>query len=163
MAPPALQVSRNLHVIKSGGREGPTARGFFGPTGVKESARHKGVGRALLMVTLKDMASQGYAYTDGAYHAEPFENIEVAPAGGLSTTVTDMANFMIAQLQNGRFGHQRILQEATAQEMHQQHFTNDPRLPGAAAGRCDGAGLKFIAPQRRRDAEKRNLSGSESV
>jgi GNAT superfamily N-acetyltransferase len=39
-----------------------TARGFFGPTGVMESARHKGIGRALLMATLKDMASQGYAY-----------------------------------------------------------------------------------------------------
>src|SRR3954467_15918514 len=39
-----------------------TARGFFGPTGVMESARHKGIGRALLMATLQDMASQGYAY-----------------------------------------------------------------------------------------------------
>jgi GNAT superfamily N-acetyltransferase len=39
-----------------------TARGFFGPTGVMESARHKGIGRALLLVTLQDMASQGYAY-----------------------------------------------------------------------------------------------------
>ena len=39
-----------------------TARGFFGPTGVTELARHKGIGRALLMATLKDMASQGYAY-----------------------------------------------------------------------------------------------------
>jgi GNAT superfamily N-acetyltransferase len=39
-----------------------TARGFFGPTGVTEEARHKGIGRALLMATLQDMASQGYAY-----------------------------------------------------------------------------------------------------
>ena len=39
-----------------------TARGFFGPTGVTEEARHKGIGRALLNVTLQDMASQGYAY-----------------------------------------------------------------------------------------------------
>src|SRR5256712_2452542 len=39
-----------------------TARGFFGPTGVDENARHKGIGRALLMATLQDMASQGYAY-----------------------------------------------------------------------------------------------------
>ena len=40
-----------------------TARGFFGPTGVAENARHKGIGRALLVATLQDMASQGYAYT----------------------------------------------------------------------------------------------------
>jgi GNAT superfamily N-acetyltransferase len=39
-----------------------TARGFFGPTGVAEDARHKGVGRALLFATLRDMATQGYAY-----------------------------------------------------------------------------------------------------
>lgn len=39
-----------------------TARGFFGPTGVAEDARHKGVGRALLAATLQDMGSQGYAY-----------------------------------------------------------------------------------------------------
>jgi GNAT superfamily N-acetyltransferase len=39
-----------------------TARGFFGPTGVMEEARHKGIGSALLVATLHDMASQGYAY-----------------------------------------------------------------------------------------------------
>jgi GNAT superfamily N-acetyltransferase len=39
-----------------------TARAFFGPTGVMQEARHKGIGRALLTVTLHDMASQGYAY-----------------------------------------------------------------------------------------------------
>ena len=39
-----------------------TARGFFGPTGVMEEARHKGIGRALLTATLDDMACQGYAY-----------------------------------------------------------------------------------------------------
>ena len=39
-----------------------TARGFFGPTGVDEQARHKGIGRALLFAALQDMASQGYAY-----------------------------------------------------------------------------------------------------
>jgi GNAT superfamily N-acetyltransferase len=39
-----------------------TARGFFGPTGVTEEARHKGIGRALLDAALRDMASQGYVY-----------------------------------------------------------------------------------------------------
>src|SRR3954470_1327109 len=39
-----------------------TARGFFGPTGVMEQSRHKGIGRALLLAALHDMASQGYAY-----------------------------------------------------------------------------------------------------
>jgi GNAT superfamily N-acetyltransferase len=39
-----------------------TARGFFGPTGVAEDARHRGFGRALLRAALQDMAAQGYAY-----------------------------------------------------------------------------------------------------
>lgn len=39
-----------------------TARGIFGPTGVTVEARHRGIGRALLIATLQDMAWQGYAY-----------------------------------------------------------------------------------------------------
>lgn len=39
-----------------------TARGFFGPTGVIESQRGKGVGAALLYHTLNAMKRQGYAY-----------------------------------------------------------------------------------------------------
>ncbi len=39
-----------------------TARGFFGPTGVAESQRGKGIGLALLSRTLEAMKAQGYAY-----------------------------------------------------------------------------------------------------
>lgn len=39
-----------------------TARGFFGPTGVAESHRGKGIGAALLYHTLAAMKAQGYAY-----------------------------------------------------------------------------------------------------
>lgn len=39
-----------------------TARGFFGPTGVAESRRGKGIGLALLYHTLAAMKAQGYAY-----------------------------------------------------------------------------------------------------
>ncbi|HEV3410357.1 MAG TPA: GNAT family N-acetyltransferase [Chthoniobacterales bacterium] len=39
-----------------------TARGMFGPIGVAEAARHGGLGRALLLTTLRDMAATGYAY-----------------------------------------------------------------------------------------------------
>jgi GNAT superfamily N-acetyltransferase len=38
------------------------ARGLFGPTGVDESERRRGIGSALLIATLHDMAAQGYAY-----------------------------------------------------------------------------------------------------
>ncbi|RYG95784.1 MAG: GNAT family N-acetyltransferase, partial [Alphaproteobacteria bacterium] len=39
-----------------------TTRGFFGPTGVAESQRGKGIGAALLYHTLAAMKAQGYAY-----------------------------------------------------------------------------------------------------
>ncbi len=39
-----------------------TARGFFGPTGVDEHARGRGIGLALLSATLQTMKAVGYAY-----------------------------------------------------------------------------------------------------
>ena len=39
-----------------------TALGFFGPTGVLETIRGRGVGRQLLLRCLYDMAAQGYGY-----------------------------------------------------------------------------------------------------
>ncbi|NLE13693.1 MAG: GNAT family N-acetyltransferase [Clostridiales bacterium] len=39
-----------------------TVKGFFGPTGVAESERHQGIGKALLMVCLNAMKEEGYGY-----------------------------------------------------------------------------------------------------
>jgi GNAT superfamily N-acetyltransferase len=39
-----------------------SAKGFFGPTGVAEAARGKGIGEALLIATLKGMREAGYGY-----------------------------------------------------------------------------------------------------
>ena len=39
-----------------------SARGFFGPTGVDETARGGGIGHALLLASLLDMRAQGYGY-----------------------------------------------------------------------------------------------------
>ena len=38
------------------------ARGFFGPTGVDEAARGQGIGHALLLASLLDLKTMGYAY-----------------------------------------------------------------------------------------------------
>lgn len=75
----------------------------------------------------------------GHYHgltgpAPLHEYFPSAPVVGLSATVTDMAKFMIAHLQDGRYGETRILQATTAQAMHRQQFTHDPRLPGVTYG-----------------------------
>ena len=39
-----------------------TRRGYFGPTGVVSSARGKGIGRALLLVSLEALREMGYVY-----------------------------------------------------------------------------------------------------
>ncbi len=39
-----------------------TAKGFFGPTGVAEEARHQGIGEALLLSCLHGMKDYGYGY-----------------------------------------------------------------------------------------------------
>ena len=39
-----------------------TARGFFGPEGVAETSRRRGVGAALLLQCLHAMRAEGYAY-----------------------------------------------------------------------------------------------------
>ena len=39
-----------------------SAKGFFGPTGVSEQCRGKGVGKALLLRTLAHMREEGYVY-----------------------------------------------------------------------------------------------------
>lgn len=39
-----------------------TSRGFFGPTGVAESARGSGVGKALLFMALEGLRELGFAY-----------------------------------------------------------------------------------------------------
>src|SRR5262249_40123424 len=110
------------------------------PLGMRHSSFHQP-----LPPELASHVATGYSFAGSAYTAQPFEYVQVWPAGSLSATATDMARFMIAHLQNGRFGETRILQDATAQEMHAQHFANDPRVPGLDWGfyeqRIDGQRL----------------------
>ncbi|MBK8902506.1 MAG: serine hydrolase [Anaerolineaceae bacterium] len=78
--------------------------------------------------------SEGYNFANGGYLEGGFEYVQAYPAGSLSATAADMARFMMAHLQNGRFGESQILQENTARQMQQQLFTHDPRLNGMAYG-----------------------------
>jgi hypothetical protein len=64
------------------------------------------------------------------------------PSGMHHMTVTDMARFMIAHLEGGRYSdadipEARILQEATARRMQTTLYTPDPRLKGTAYGFFD--------------------------
>jgi CubicO group peptidase (beta-lactamase class C family) len=52
----------------------------------------------------------------------------LAPAGSMSSTGADMANFMIAHLQKGAFKASRILEEETAELMHGTPLTILPEV-----------------------------------
>jgi CubicO group peptidase (beta-lactamase class C family) len=87
-----------------------------------------------LPAELASDAAAGYTWENGVFRVQDFEYVPLAPAGGMSATVTDMANFMIAHLQKGRFGETQVLQEPTAELMHRRRFTADPRLNGLTLG-----------------------------
>jgi hypothetical protein len=96
--------------------------------------------------SLKPMMSNGYSVA--SEDAKPFELVppEPAPDGSLSVTGENMARFMIAHLQNGRYGDTRILQQQTAEMMHARQFGMDPAINGMALGFYEESrnGLRII-------------------
>jgi CubicO group peptidase (beta-lactamase class C family) len=60
--------------------------------------------------------SNGYVLGSG--EPKHFEYVQVAPAGSLSASAVDMTHFMIAHLQNGKYGDAQILKPETAIQMH---------------------------------------------
>ena len=78
--------------------------------------------------------SNGYVYSGGRFAAMDFESIVPFPAGGMTSTVADMARFLSAYLQGGEYSGARILQENTALLMQTRLFGNDPRANGWAYG-----------------------------
>ncbi len=81
---------------------------------------------------LKSLMSLGYR--KASEKPQPFEFVEAFPAGSVATTAKDMANFMIAHLQDGKFADKQILRPETAKLMHTRTFGSDDRLNGMALG-----------------------------
>jgi CubicO group peptidase (beta-lactamase class C family) len=98
-------------------------RHIFAPLGMEHSSFHQPLPKALQ----PDM-SKGYALASQPEPEKPYELIAVAPAGALATTGSDIARFMIAHLQNGVYGANRILKLETAQQMHTTALTMIPPL-----------------------------------
>ncbi|WP_028592100.1 serine hydrolase [Paenibacillus massiliensis] len=58
----------------------------------------------------------------------------VLPSGGMLSTGSDMARFMMAHLNGGKLGDARIMQEATAAEMHKPQLAIHAKLSNMAYG-----------------------------
>jgi CubicO group peptidase (beta-lactamase class C family) len=72
--------------------------------------------RQPLPENLKPLMSNGYSRASQG--PKPFEWVEVAPAGSVSASAESMTHFIIANLQNGRYGDVQILKPETAVQMH---------------------------------------------
>lgn len=86
-------------------------RHIFSPLDMRSASMRQPLPAALA----KHMAT---GYTKPGQEAPGFEIVGPAPAGSMSASGTDMANFMIAHLQHGEFNGKRILSVATANMMH---------------------------------------------
>jgi CubicO group peptidase (beta-lactamase class C family) len=93
----------------------------FGPLGMQHSSFRQPLPEALAA----GMA-QGYEVATGK--PQGYELINLAPAGALAATGSDMARFMIAHLQKGAYGDARILSEETARKMHGTPLTIIPNV-----------------------------------
>jgi CubicO group peptidase (beta-lactamase class C family) len=100
--------------------------------------------RSPIPADLRTFVSMGYMYKNDVFQVYPNYTAQPAlvPSGGQQASVTDMARFMIAHLQDGRYSDAtipevRILEESTARQMHNIQYTPDPRLEGIAYGFFD--------------------------
>jgi CubicO group peptidase (beta-lactamase class C family) len=81
----------------------------------------------------RDLA-QGYELEKGSNQLAEWEWYHTTPASSINASAGDMGRFIIAQLQNGRVGNASILSIRAAIDMHRQHFSSSPVLPGFAYG-----------------------------
>jgi CubicO group peptidase (beta-lactamase class C family) len=100
---------------------------ILGPLQMVHSTFHQPLPSALAPLMSKgyDLASRD---------SQPFELIEVAPAGSMSTSAGDITHFMIAQLGDGTYETGRILQPATLAAMHARQAGWPDGMPAFALG-----------------------------
>lgn len=88
--------------------------------------------RQPLPAALASSMSSGYRL--GSDQAGQFEMINAFPAGSLTSSATDMAQFMIAHLQDGRLGDAQILKPETVRLMHSRLFALDDAVNAMCYG-----------------------------
>ncbi len=90
---------------------------------------------------LQHLLAQCYSHNGAGYRNNPFDFINDYPGGQMLSTGRDMAKFMIAHLQLGRYAGKRILSEQSAQAMHTVQFKHHTEL-AHAVGYSFGVGIE---------------------
>lgn len=78
--------------------------------------------------------ANGYEYINGSYEKVPLAFQYTSGSSGINATVSDMKNFMIASLNNGKFGKIQILKESTSKKMQDRQFCNNDVFAGMGYG-----------------------------
>jgi len=102
-------------------------RHIFAPLGMTHATFRQPLPAALA----PDM-SRGYRLGSGP--SQYFEFVNPPPAGALSASGGEIARFMIAHLNEGRYGTAQILKPETVAAMHATTFRSTPALNGMALG-----------------------------
>ncbi len=115
------------------------AEHIFKPLGMEYSSFEQP-----LPESLQPYMSKGYIVASES--PRPFELVPAAPAGSLSSSGLDMARFILAHLQQGRYEDARILRPETARTMHARQWGTHPDLNGMALGFYEESrnGLRII-------------------
>jgi CubicO group peptidase (beta-lactamase class C family) len=102
-------------------------RNILGPLDMRHTTL-----RQPLPASLAPDMSKGYR-TNASLPGK-FENVLWQPAGSMSATVTDMAHFMIAHLQEGAYGDTSIMSPETARMMHDTPYKAIPGINAMELG-----------------------------
>lgn len=94
---------------------------------------------ALLPTMAEHRLARSYTYQAGGFVATPQDCFNHLPSGDLYSTAAEMAHFMLAYLQAGRYQEQAILQPATVQQMQQPLYRFAPQVSGNAYGFWESA------------------------
>jgi CubicO group peptidase (beta-lactamase class C family) len=137
LRPPGRTISYSTYGVTLGGYlveqvsgldfEAYLARHIWGPLGMDRS-------NIVVPASLRGDLAQGYEYDNGINKLADWEWYHTTPASSINASAADMGRFIIAHLQNGRYGNSRILSASAALEMHRQHATSHSGLAGFAYG-----------------------------
>ena len=137
LRPPGRTISYSTYGITLGGHlveqvsgmdfETYLARNVWAPLGMTRT-------NIAVPDSLRADLAQGYEFDAGANKPADWEWYHTTPASSINSSAADMGRFIVAHLQDGRYGRTRIMSESAAREMHRQHVTSHPKLPGFAYG-----------------------------
>lgn len=87
-----------------------------------------------LSADLQAQLATGYRYRGGHYQEQPYTWVHRYPSTSMISTAEDMGRLISMLLNDGRAGDTQVLRAESVRTLMQQHYTQDPQLPGMTLG-----------------------------